>query len=164
MDALNPHEGRFEPLPGDFEPELLDLDARLVRDARHGRVPSGLVDRVFRASAGLLPAPAPLPLRSPGVPATGALWGRLAMAASVGLAFVVGSWLLRAERTRPGPPVHVAVAPAGLATSRVLDREAEQVLFGADGSSEVGYLLETRDLTLDDLSSELAMLVAELEM
>ncbi len=70
------------------------------------------------------------------------------MAASVALAFGVASWLVR-------PPA-----------DDVLAADAVWLLMqpAAEGDPEVASLLDTEDMTFDDLAGELAMLVSRLEM
>lgn len=138
----------------------------MLRAYARGRpVPSGLADRVFEASAALLPRQAAAPRGRTWTwssqPFTvGSLWGRLAMAASIALAFFV------AARMAP----HAAVAPP-------LSPDVELVLLELAGDSDglladfddpvvgrVEHLLVTRDMTFQDLTSDLAALAADLEM
>ena len=156
------HDSTFrdpEPLPADFPASLRQADELLAREAGQAPVPAGLTDRVFRASVAGLPArrlePPKRRLVAGAVPLRLATWGRLAMAASVALAFVVALRLMREQ----------APAPLDLARTAALPVEVEWLLMeqaGTDG--EVTYLLDTRDMTFAELAGELAMLAANLEM
>ena len=81
------------------------------------------------------------------------------MAASVALAFGVASWLVR-------PPA----PPASPESRRLLVDSRTDVLVwllmqpAAEGDPELASLLETEDMTFEDLAGELAMLVSRLEM
>ena len=66
-----------------------------------------------------------------------------------------------------GPTERIDVVLVGDGGVRgALPPEVERLLMepAADGDSELASLLDTRDLTFDDLARELAMLVANLEM
>ena len=86
------------------------------------------------------------------------------MAASVALAFGVAGWLV-------GPPVP-STSPQDrrlLVDSRNDDILAPDVVWllmqpAAEGDPDVASLLDTEDMTFDDLAGELAMLVSRLEM
>lgn len=149
------------PLPAELE----TVDAMLAGHARRQAVPPGLVERVFDASVGLLPSPrrrahpswTPGPLRFPT-----AWWGRLALAASIGLAFVV------AVRTMPlGSPelppltheVELALLDYAGGQEFVLTLGDLQPQLG-----EVDSLLMTRDMRFRDLAGDLESLAAKLEM
>ncbi len=140
--------------------ELREVDADLSAWARRQAVPPGLADRVFDASVGLLPVRRIRPARANrldsliGFPAWAGLGGRLALAASIALAFFV------AVRVMP---------PAG----GVLTRNLEMVLLeyaGGDAGfldprfAQVEHILMTRDMTFGDLTNELAQVVQDLEM
>jgi hypothetical protein len=75
-----------------FDAELERIEALLARSLKSQPGPSSLAERVFAASSRLLVG-APQPLRfQPALarPARSAIWGRLALAASVALAAMVG--------------------------------------------------------------------------
>ncbi len=155
--TLRSDENPVDRLADDRELELL-LRAEASRLERR----AGLADRIFAASVGQLPArqrPVRTPwMLRPGRLTLGSMWGRLAMAASIGLAFFVG--------LRTLPPT-AAVWP-------LLSTEAELVLlefagasydiFGDSAFVEVEHLLVTRDMTFRDLTSDLAALADDLEM
>jgi len=154
-----------EPLPADFELPLREIDARLREHAEEVDVPDGLAERVMTASASLLPKPRPMPRRRQTVePARGwrqwrlpsrRQWrGHLAMAASLGLAFVVAAVYL----SRPAGAVE---PPSGLETALAADIEwpLEQV------DRELSYLLETGALySEDDVTGEIWDLFPELDL
>ena len=154
---LRSDETPVNPLADDPGLEVL-LRAEASRLERR----AGLADRIFEASVGLLPArqqPARSPwMLRPSRLSLGSMWGRLAMAASIGLAFFVGLRTL---------PHTAAVRP-------LLSTEAELVLlefagasydiFGDSAFVEVEHLLVTRDMTFRDLTSDLAALADDLEM
>jgi len=140
--------------------ELREVEASLWAWARRQAVPPGLADRVFDASVGLLPvrqvrrARVARPEALTGFPAWARLGGRLALAASIALAFFV------AVRIMP---------PAG----GVLTRNLEMVLLeyaGGDAGfldprfAQVEHILMTRDMTFGDLTNELAQVAQDLEM
>ena len=149
-----------DPLPADFSPGLREIDDRLAREARREAVPLGLADRVLRASVEYLPSP-PRPRRLQPVrePLWSLGWGRLALAASVVLAVGAALWLVE------GPTERMVVVGDGGVRGALLP-EVERLLMepAAGVASELASLLDTRDLTFDDLAGELAMLVANLEM
>ena len=154
-----------DPLPADFSPGLQEIDDRLAREARREAVPMGLADRVLRASVEYLPSPPRprrlQPVRTAREPLWSLGWGRLALAASVVLAVGAALWLVE------GPTARVDMVVVGDGGVRgALLPEVERLLMepAAGVASELASLLDTRDLTFDDLAGELAMLVANLEM
>ncbi len=173
---MNPYPDHLadprDPLPAEFGPELGRVDDAVAQAASGAPLPAGLADRVFEASVARMPRsllrPAtlrPAARRWAGTaPVRSSRWSRLAMAASVALAFGVASWLVR-------PPVP-STSPQNrrlLADSRTGDILAPDVVWllmqpAAEGDPEVASLLDTEDMTFDDLAGELAMLVSRLEM
>jgi hypothetical protein len=146
--------------------ELGEVDGLLERYARRQPVPADLIDRVFEASVGMLPArrrrrEPVLRLRPV---ATSSLWGRLALAASIALAFLVAARLM--PMREPGAPLPPDVelvlleyaGPADLDVPQSF-RETVEPRYGS-----VERLLLTRDMTFRDLAADLAGLVADLEM
>ncbi len=86
------------------------------------------------------------------------------MAASVALAFGVATRLVR-------PPVPPAIPQSrevlvASRTDAVLAPDVVWLLMqpAAEGDPDVASLLDTEDMTFDDLAGELAMLVSRLEM
>ncbi len=154
-----------DPLPADFSGGLREIDDRLARAARREAVPLGLADRVLRASVEYLPSPPRprrlQPVRAAREPLWSLAWGRLALAASVVLAVGAALWLVEGPTERSNV---VLVGDGGVRGA--LPPEVERLLMepAAGGDSELASLLDTRDLTFDDLARELAMLVANLEM
>ncbi len=163
---MNPYPDRLaeprDPLPAAFGPQLGRVDDAVAQAASGAPLPAGLADRVFEASVARMPRPLlrpetlrPAARRWAGTaPVRSSRWSRLAMAASVALAFGVASWLVR-------PPV----PPAG-PENRGLQPDVVWLLMqpAAEGDPEVASLLDTEDMTFDDLAGELAMLVSRLEM
>jgi hypothetical protein len=135
-----------EPLPPDFDRELREIDALLQASAARTSIPRDLADTVYDATVGLLwRRQAPIPLRATRSP----VWSQLAMAASLGLAFLVAAVFMRAP-DQMEQPVSLGVLPV----------EAERLLF----EPSVDYLLDTRDLTYTDLLGDLERLERELEL
>ncbi|MDY7109792.1 MAG: hypothetical protein SYC29_14245 [Planctomycetota bacterium] len=155
-----------EPLPGGFEPELRAIDELLGRHASRAEAPAGLTRRVFRASVGDLPArrpgpgreSAPQPLRARRLFAASARpqWrGGLALAASLGLAFVIAALYLSGSHADATP------TPSSLDEALAFDIDWQV----ADVDREVEYLLETAALATEaDLTGELDGLFPELDL
>lgn len=163
----SPHH--TEPWPGSgLSPELAEIDSMMSRCARRQPVPEGLADRVFDASVELLPARRRrggrvLRLR-PARPVSISSWGRLAMAASIAIAFFTASLLtpLGGPRKLLSPDVELALLEFAGAADAELPwtlRELDDPQLG-----QVAHLLVTRDMTFRDLTSDLAALAADLEM
>jgi hypothetical protein len=145
-------------------PELREVDELLGRYARREPVPAGLVERVFDASVGMLPSRRRQPVLRLQPVITTSLWGRLAMAASIALAFVVAGRILPVREPSSLHSPAVVLVPPEYAGAQDLDvsqrfRDLEEEHYGA-----VERLLVTRDLTFRDLAGDLANLVADLEM
>ena len=148
-------------------PELRSLDAMLARQAGRLRVPPGLIQRVFEASVAGLPSPRQVWRRASHpepVIATVSLWSRLALAASIGLAFIVATQSLR----RPAGPLLLSpeMELVLMGDARDTRNGLYRLLLDSDVQplGEVEHLLLTRDMTFDDLDYDLTMLVADLDM
>ncbi len=174
-----------EPLPGGFGPELVRLDAMLAEELGRVDVPAGLAGRVMNASAGLIAAPASLPFEEP-VHVSMRLrrrtvLARFAVAASVGVLCVLAGRIVMQNNNVPTiehtPPEivtnvsHAAPLPHAIATlllDRTPDRQGEEIayLFDPDPreSTEMSLYVQTREVTVDDVTRELAMLDADLRM
>ena len=160
-NLLFPQQGP-EPLPPEYGRELLALDAMLRREAEGRPCPPGLSERTFAASVTLLPkrsrritagAPMAAGRRSP------QWWSRLSMAASVGLAFVIGSIFVRAPAEPAAEPSWYDVV-ASSDTASWLATDARMI-----EHEKIAYLLEVGSSdSLSHAAGELEMLVAELEM
>lgn len=161
-----------EQLPNDFlsggdelARDLRGLDEAIARQAAaaDADVPAGLEDRVFAASVTLLPAPSRSVAGTIGRGSIRTLprvqwWGRLAMAASVGVAVVIASTLTTGPMEQ-GVQAEVTVA----AYSEVL--EAGPFPEPEDGDLAVAHLLRTASLTsYDEVSGELESLISEFGM
>jgi len=165
-----------QPLPVEFEPRARQVDALLSRAVRVDRdhMPHDLSQRIFELSVGSLPAIAGEreraaltgTLRLVGTPArrsrltlaaaTGAGrsggWGRMALAASVLL--VAGIALTISQPRTAAAKIDVPYLGL-LATDTEVDSAA----------SELWYLLDSTQVrSFEDVSSDVRMLVQELEM
>jgi anti-sigma-K factor RskA len=158
-------ERRLEPLPGDFSPDLQAIDERLAELAAQSVVRSDLSQRVFAASVQNLPANVGGNRNLRFVDRVWGgrqAWGQFAMAASVAIAFGIALWFVQGPHTNPinnvatlNSDVDVSV----VSMLRHLPAEPSHL------ENEFDYLLETSDLTSpDEITSELAMLVREMEM
>ena len=154
--ARDPSSFDPESTARDLSPQLQAVDDMLGRQARRLRVPvpAGLIDRVFHASVGLLPGRvqtsqievvARIGLRH-------SWWSRAALAASIALACTLS---LRIVHTPTLPQLVWGI-----------DTQIQTVYREVVGRTlnDMEHLLVTRDMTIDDLDLELAMLAADLEM
>jgi hypothetical protein len=170
------------PLPREFEAELRRIDDLLARGAMPIVTPVGLIDRVFTASARLLPVPlvnagGDRRLRLAGAgdlprhhrrAVTASSWGRLALAASVALAFVMAGRFIAVQVGGESPIL--VQRPHSLERLAVLrapadSRNLEQYLMNGHGElqlTELDYLLVTNDTTFSDLAAELQVLAGDL--
>lgn len=167
-----------EPLPGETDLQLRQLDARLTRDAHRNDIPSGMAGRVFDASVGHLPDRR---LRFPDESASvlnnsstrrRQYWGRMALAASVAVAFGVswqmfthsGNGLLEQPQVAiSNHPESVSLIGENVFVNAVaLSLDTEQVLldFTSANANDYSYLA-TRELTLSQLTEEMDNLFAE---
>jgi len=148
----------MDPYPDQIPPEFREIEAQLVSWVRRQPVPPGLADRVFDASVGLLPA-----RRRPRSPlfqmprlASLSAWrgvgGRLALAASITLAFVV------AVRIMPPNPFTPNVEMV------LLEYEGGQRGLVDPRFAKAEHILMIHDMTFGDLTNDLARVVADLEM
>lgn len=166
-----------EPLPGEFEARLRHIDLKLAELARRStaQLPEGLADRVFEASAALLPKPHVEVQRQPQLRLTwGAAarpkllsreaWGRFAMAASVLLVASVALWFMHvpyqhapyAYRSAEPDAWHAAEVMLAL---RNLPTDSATAI-----ENDIAYLLHTKDLqSFEELAGDLRLLVAELD-
>ena len=165
----------IQPLPDEFDELQRVIDARLQLSVRSTAVPKGLSGRVFEASVMLLPKQASQPIEVRSLRLAGTersifnrlAWGRLAMAASVFIAAGVGVWMMNQSSPQKlvvmGPERPV-VRDTGL-LDPLLAAEFATLPEGSasDVERELSYLLDTNELTsFDDLTGELALLVADL--
>lgn len=162
------HESRpLESLPIDFAWELRRLDERIAETVADEQTPAGLVDRVYAASVEQLPMRNRRPRQRATVDRGHALMGRLALAASLGLAFMVAALVLRTPTTEPAPINDVEVVPIAKTTDccTPLSQEALLVLAGWSEEDEAGvaYLVDTHGTTLADVTDELERVTYEYE-
>lgn len=171
-----------EPLPDEFGAELVRVDSELGEALSRVEVPSGLASRVSSASAGFVAAPASLPMRqaTAGRMRRRTTWARLAVAASLATLFVLAGRVVLQNGSTVAPehqpetvtqagleqPLHHTIE--ALLLDRAPCRSSEEVayLFDPDPreSSDMSLFVQTREVTLDDVSDELAMLEADLRM
>ena len=138
----------------DLSPQLQAVDDMLGRQARRLRVPAGLIDRVFQGSVGLLPGR----VQTPQIEVVARIglrhswWSRAALAASIALACTLS---LRIVHTPTLPQLVWGI-----------DTQIQPVYREVVGRTlnDMEHLLVTRDMTINDLDVELAMLAADLEM
>lgn len=162
-----------EALPPDVAWELRLLDERIGDMANMSGMaaaqapPPGLVDRVYAASVVGLPARAAGAATPIVVVRRRSTMSRLAMAASLGLAFMVAAWVLRSPGLGPALPAvgPTTVSVASTKGSCPLTQEAVLVLadWTEGEQSSVSYLLDTRDITLADVTDELERVSFEYE-
>ena len=103
-----------EPLPADMPPELAALDSLLAAEAGRSSIPADLTQSVFARSRAHLPKPhlAPQPSRVAASAWTlpvprllrASLKGRLAMAAGLGIAFVLTALFMQVPATTTEAP------------------------------------------------------------
>jgi hypothetical protein len=167
-----------DPLPGDFDAQSRQVDELLSVQMRRRAVPMGLSDRVFEASAKLLSRPRQPALRLVDTSADSprhrllftwhrTAWGRVALAASVALAFGVAIMLAQRSPTSPNNRSLVVRTDIGPVTPASFNGQGEMIPAGSLDKldSEMAYLLNTGEMTsLDDVHQELLTLVAVLEM
>ena len=147
----------YRPLPDEFSSDERALDALIAQDVANQSHPKGLTDRIYTASVDFLPVQAEQPaLRFPAqerTRLTHPLWGRLALAACLVLAFFVFIRLPSHETLQPVAKL-VSADEWDWMNARPTDNE----------EATVGYLLDTSDLSSDDILGDLASLVQELDM
>ncbi len=150
----NPDSFDPESMARDVSPNLQAVDTMLGRQARSLRVPAGLIDRVFQASVGLLPGRAHAPQIEvmARIPLRDSWWSRAALAASIAIACTVSLRIVHS------PSLQQLVSD--------IDTQIQPVYHEVVGRTlnDMEYLLATRDMTVDDLDMDLALLAADLEM
>lgn len=158
--------------------EDAELETRLTEMLADQPVPAGLTDRVYAASAPLLPSRLRFPAASEQrwQRSRHVLGGRLAMAASVALVAMVGIWFAK----MPGSPGFGSGSPeialndrqpadepvssdmsVRLASDVSMPTDADwRLLESVDhGHNEVRYLVESSGLSLQALAAELDAIV-----
>ena len=138
----------------DLSPQLQAVDDMLGRQASRLQVPAGLIDRVFQASVGLLPGR----VQTPQIEVVARIglrhswWSRAALAASIALTCTLS--------------LRIVHAPTLPQLVWGIDTEIQPVYREVVGRTlnDMEHLLVTRDMTIEDLDVELAMLAADLEM
>jgi hypothetical protein len=175
-----------ESLPEWFDAADQRIDHLLNANARQMIEPVGLRRRIFEASIAALPVERQPALHLVGTDSEGSVhglaarrrltWSRMAMAASVALAFGIGTLMFMSS---PKPTATMEIAAVDRAHSpaaHVLSSTEAAAIAMSDlnklpaGSidrldGQMNYLLNTRDVaSLDDVRGELLTLVAALEM
>ena len=171
----------LQPLPVDFERELVEVDALAHSAAGSSDVPVALADRVYRGSVHLLPG-ASLPLiatrrTAPTWAQRHATIGRLSLAASVGLACLVATQLHTTTTITPAneEPAMIVASIKPLSTAEewlLVDRVNDMTPNGGDRLVEfetprptaIDGLVEVSALSLDQLASDMHDLETSLEM
>ena len=139
----------------DSDSALRAIEGLLAREAARTGVPPGLARRVYQGSVGGLPVLPKQPRRRPRsglqplVLGRFALWGRLAMAASIGLAFIVAS-----NVGRVGSRTQLAA----------LSPDVELVLLDLAGLGHADHLWITHEMTFRDLVGDVAAMTVDLDM
>ncbi len=152
--SRNPDSFDSQSMARDVSPDLQVVDTLLGRQARSLRVPAGLIDRVFQASVGLLPGRA----HSPQIEVVARIglrqswWSRAALAASIAMACTVSL------RIVPLPSLHNLVAGIDTQIQPVYRQVVGRTL------NDMEHLLATREMTIDDLDMDMALLAADLDM
>ncbi len=138
----------------DSDSALRAIEELLGREAARTGVPPGLARRVYQGSVGGLPVLPRQPRQRPRyevqplVFGRFAVWGRLAMAASIGLAFIVASNVGRVgSRTRLA-----ALSP-----------DVELVLLDLAGLGDADHLWITQEMTFRDLAGDVADIAVNLD-
>ena len=133
-------------LPSEFDSSLRQLDSRLLQTARSAKVPAGLSERVFQASAPLL-SERPLRLSTPAAeprPAGGSkLWFRqsgagMRLAATIALAATAGIWVLSQSRRAPQPNDMVATNESHEIATNATSHRGDVAQPEASGTSDSG--------------------------
>lgn len=150
------------PLPAEIPPQLQSVDMQLQREARRLGVPQALAGRVFDASVVLLPGRARTPqievlatisnIGSGLGSSSASMWGRIAMAASLGLVAMIAFDVSRS------PNLPQLVAGIDTAVQLTYHEVVGKTI------SDMDHLLVTRDVTYDDLDMEFTYLAADLDM
>ena len=137
-----------EPLPADMPPELAALDLLLAAEAERSSIPADLSQSVFARSRAHLPKShlAPQPSRAAvswtlPVPRLlrASLRGRLAMAAGLGMAFVLTALFMQVPATTTEVPVLTRTVAWHLEQLDQVDLD--------DPSRGVSFLEDTRELS-----------------
>lgn len=148
----NARQRTVEPLPADFPPELAELDSLLADEAGRSPIPPDLTRNIHARSRVYLPrasaAPQPLramePARMIPVPRSmrARLGGQLAMAASLGMAFIITGLFMKA-------PVATTEVPDFNTTMVSRLQEVGQTWLDNPGY-DLEYLDNTRELSSVD--------------
>lgn len=166
-----------EPLPGEFGADLVRLDEALAGLLTRVEAPADLGDRIYAASLEHLEAPAALPFRSSPLVVTmrqrRTMWARVAVAASLTVLVTLAGRVVMNSSTSPVKAFEPEAMTASLSPAlpdelemllldRSPDRQGEEIayLFDPDvrESSDMSLYVQTREVSLDDVSYELAQL------
>lgn len=174
MNTKHHTDGHIDPLPNNYDSDLRHIDALLHQQAGRQSPPAGLADRMFHSSVRQLAAhrPASLEFTAPKA-VIRPIASRLAMAAAVGLAVMVGVLFLRSPgvSSLPGPVGEFALngtlgSPSGDEQPRVVSTaqfsaDREWLLLEA---VQLSHYSDVRHLSWHDVNDDMASLVRELEM
>ncbi len=159
---MNHLPGTFPNGPGPELPaELQAVQALLDRDALSGEAPPGLVARVFAASVGFLPGRTRAHVTQgweTAIVGRIPVWGRLAMAALIALAFALATRSVLTPKPSALPAMLTASEAAVLLDNRIAGTDRAV----APAGSAFQDIVATCEMTLDDLEADLAMFAADL--
>ncbi len=162
-----------EPLPVVFSAAERRIDSLLREQALHQPLAADLADRIYRASRAELPRQT-LRLQPAAAKQSAALlwskrstmWSRLALAASLALAFCVCITLMNSGRSTPSSNSVARISPSHRSprTPTVAEIESLPASSIDEIDTRMGYLLETDDVkSFEQMRSELNTLIASLE-
>jgi hypothetical protein len=171
-------ESAFTSTGHPVDPELNQIDVDLARMAHEQAVPEGLADRIYQASVDELPVPNQL--RGDFQETRQSIWrtpifARLAMAAAVGLAFIVAVWAATESIPNDLQSSQPMLASSGEAPSIILfskpigpqqspltrTGKAVFVVSREEIGSPVSQLMETDRMSYSDLVGDMATIIEE---
>ena len=149
--------------------DLRRLDAALHDAAANLPAPLGLERRVYDASMRVLPRRRLRLAGTTRAPIHTRLSGRMALAASLGMAFLVATWFMGVPLGSPA--ARLAESPSGASTMElVAERQVRMEYWGSlaesfngDSTDIESYMAVASDLTLEDFYAEARQLTSDLE-
>jgi len=157
-------------LPASYGDDLRRIDGLLTAHASRRQLPVGLNDRVFELSAPRLLRTSPTYSFAAAHRRQRTLMSRLAMAASIALAFLVGRTVVNMPSDGPmmadGGNGSTPMTIQPLAMAAPLSADAEWVLMesAGNGARDLSMMPDVRNATYADLTRDLEIVVDELEM
>jgi hypothetical protein len=165
MNQRSSHPESHEHPAGDRE--LQRLETTLHEAGGAWPVPVGLAERVYEASVSRLPRRRLRLVGTSRAPIHTRLSGRLAMAASLGMAFVVAAWFMQVPLQAPDGRV-VSAPSAGGTIQLAADRQMQLEYWGEllepfnDETSDMESFMAVADLTLEEIFDEARHLTRDL--